>query len=151
MQGARGFVKQGATTGAYDFLVKAVVEGDRSYFLSTAGLLASWRVWDPVITASENSPQIKYTPADFKNVAIGIQEDGALQIDSYSRGSEPIPPPVRGDGFWGHFEAKTIQSGETLVAKPSLTGGHQTSSQGVEVEEVGLIEKQTASDSGFAI
>ena len=43
--------------GAYDHLVSKVWEGDQSHFVATDTLLASWRLWTPLLQALDTQPE----------------------------------------------------------------------------------------------
>lgn len=49
---------------AYEFVVEAVLAGDRSMFLGTEELLHQWRVWDRVLTRADAMEPELY-PAGF--------------------------------------------------------------------------------------
>lgn len=38
---------------AYDVLVSKFFHGRRSFFVATKGLLASWAIWDAILTSTE--------------------------------------------------------------------------------------------------
>ncbi|GAB5364154.1 hypothetical protein AAMO2058_000944400 [Amorphochlora amoebiformis] len=82
----------------YDHLIQALISGNRASFAQTSSLLASCRVWDSNISASEISPQNSlylYQPQDLTESVISITEDGILQLQRKSSASRSLH-----DGFY---------------------------------------------------
>uniref|UniRef100_A0A7S0GNV9 Glucose-6-phosphate 1-dehydrogenase n=1 Tax=Amorphochlora amoebiformis TaxID=1561963 RepID=A0A7S0GNV9_9EUKA len=78
----------------YDHLIQALISGNRASFAQTSSLLASWRVWDGIISAGETSPQNSshfiYQPQDLTESVISITEDGILQLQRKSSASRSL-------------------------------------------------------------
>lgn len=68
--------------GAYDHLVSKVWQGDQSHFVATDTLLASWRLWTPLLQALDTQPEPPplYTQGGGEMYAASLETFGNLTV-----------------------------------------------------------------------